>query len=169
MTQRGFNLFVLLLMTVVVIVIAIDTPPFVVTLTVGGPILIIYGSWRIGRRRRWSRWQRIAITLVGLALWALWAYSPHFIVPPQPKFSPSEASLAAKAEQQVREKLDSWNDWVVRMDVTQVVQGPEKDQVCVVGYTLFYLPVFRYEVYWYHSGPVSGGGTRRPWPWPCLR
>jgi hypothetical protein len=164
--KRWFSLFVLLLVTI----IFITTPLLLtVTLTLGGPILIIYGSRRIGRWRCWSRRQQLVILIVGLALWAVWAYSPRLIVPPQPYFSPSEARLAAKAEQQVHGSLDSWNDWGMRMDVTQVVQGPEKDRVCVVGYTLFYLPVFRYEVYWYHSGPVAGGGTRRPWPWPCLQ
>lgn len=38
----------------------------------------------------------------------------------------------------------------------------------VVGYTLFYIPVFRYEVYWVHSSSVDGGGIYRPWPLACL-
>jgi MFS family permease len=164
--QRRFRLSVLLLVAIIVITTPLG---LLLALTVGGPILIIYGSWRIGRRRGWSRGQQMVITIVGLALWAVWAYSPRLIVLPQPYFSPPEARLAAEAERQVRAHLDSWNDSVMRMDVPQVVQGPEKDQVCVVGYTLFYLPLFRYEVYWYHSGPVAGGATLRPWPLPCVR
>lgn len=164
--QRRFRLFVLLLVAVIVITTPLG---LLLALAVGGPVLIIYGSWRIGRRRGWSRGQQMIIAIVGLALWAVWAYSPRLIVLPEPYFSPSEARLAAGAERQVRGHLDSWNDSVMRMDVTQVVQGPEKDQVCVVGYTLFYLPLFCYEVYWYHSGPVAGGATLRPWPLPCVR
>ncbi|MFQ6059404.1 MAG: hypothetical protein ACE5MB_11070 [Anaerolineae bacterium] len=138
-------------------------------LALGGPILVILGSQLVGRWRRWSRRQQVITAIAGLALLAFWALSPRLIALPRPDFQFQQARLAAEAEQNVRGHLDSWNAWVLRMDITQVVQGPEKDQVCVVGYTLFYLPLFRYEVYWYHSGPVAGGATLRPWPLPCPR
>lgn len=136
-------------------------------LLLGGPILIIYGSRRLGH---WSLRQQLLTAMVGLAVWAFWAYSPRLIVPPQPSFSPAEARLATRAEQQVRGSLDSFNELVMRMDVTQVVREPEKDRICVVGYSFFYLPVFRYEEFFNRdpSDPLSGGGTARPWPWPCL-
>lgn len=167
MTQHQFGLIILLLVAIGVIA----TPPLLVpALLFGGPSLIIYGGRRIGRRQRWSLRRQLLIAVLGLAVWAFWAYSPRLIVPPPPDFSPSEVRLAAKAERQVRGSLDTWNDWVLRMDVTQVVREPEKDRICVVGYSFFYLPMFRYEVFFNRdpSDPVSGGGTARPWPWPCL-
>ena len=164
-SERLWPLLVGLLVAIVVIAIP---PLLVVALALGVPLGLILGVRHMGRHRHWSGRRRLVLTCLGLILWALWGYSPHLITPSRPEFSPEQARLAARADRDVREHLDSWNEWVMRMDVTQVVQEAEKDRVCVVGYTLFYIPMFRYEVYWDRSSNEAGGGTYRPWPLTCL-
>ena len=162
-TQRGFRLFILLLVAIIVITM----PPFFVPgLAVGGSILIIIGIRYAGQRHGWPRWSQVVATATGLALLAIWAVAPCFVAPPRHTFPSEQAQLAVMAEQEVHGQLDSWNALALHVVTQRVVEVPDGYRTCTTGFSYFYAPLFRYDIHWDHQRRPRGGSLQ-PWPLPC--
>lgn len=158
--------FVLLLILLTTISLVFVLPMFSVPVIVGGPVALILGVRYMGRRRSWPRWLTLLTAMTGLALLGIGASAPRYFPPSRPQFSPDKAQLAARAEEELRGQLDSWNNAVFHIITQRVVEVPDGYRTCTVGISYFYLPLFRYEIRLSDEG-WPRGGTFRPWPEPC--
>ncbi len=116
--------------------------------------------WRIlAIALRWSeRPLRLRLLFVLLLMVLPWAVTPRFILPPQPQISGEEARLAINARRAAEFTYRITGLWVQRLAledvrVLPVVNADERDlvnqvggQVCLRGYTYFFMPWRHYRI-----------------------
>jgi hypothetical protein len=137
--------------------------------------------WRIlGLGFRWSeqsiRARLLFVLIVGILPWAL---LPRFVEPPQPSPTGEALRLATNARRAAEFTYRITGFWVHRLaleDVRQLQPASELDfdtanqvgsQVCLRGYTYFYIPWRRYRVDLDVSGATALGLVQLPLSTSC--
>ncbi|MEZ4681810.1 MAG: hypothetical protein R2932_47115 [Caldilineaceae bacterium] len=129
-------------------------------------ILSIAVHWE---QRSW----RSQLLLIITAMILPWALTPRFISPPQPTLRGEEERLAINARRAAEFTYQITGVWVQRLAIEDVrILDPDADptlesvnrvggQVCLRGYTYFFIPWHRYRI------DLDGiGRTRCGW-WSC--
>jgi hypothetical protein len=155
-------------------VYTVDLRPFIIflnllslpALSLGGPALVLATIRLMSNRWSWSGWQRLVTAATGLVLLSIWALAPYWIAPTRLETVPQHAQLVDMSERELRAQLDSWNVLALQVATQRIVEEPEGYRTCVVGYSYFYIPLFRYELRWDKVG-VLRGGSALPWPLAC--
>ena len=116
--------------------------------------------WRIlAIALRWTeRPLRLRLLFVLVLMVLPWAVTPRFIAPPQPRISGEEARLAINARRAAEFTYRITGIWVQRLAledvrILPVVEAEERDlvnqvggQVCLRGYTYFFMPWRHYRI-----------------------
>jgi hypothetical protein len=127
----------------------------------------------------WERSWRARLLFVLLVVVLPWALLPRFIEPPQPRTSGEDLRLATNARRAAEFTYRITGFWVQRLaleDVRYLVSDAELEsepsnvagsQVCLRGYTYFYLPWLHYRIDLDASGVTALSLTPLPLTTPC--
>ena len=135
----------------------------------------------VGNAIRWENRSRRSRLLFLLVLFIVpWALLPRYLEPPQPATRGEELRLVTNARRSAESTYGITGLWVQRLaleDVRQLSPNPlsestpdlaaVRSQVCLRGYTYFYIPWRRYRVDLEPTGVNALGLAELPLEGPC--
>ncbi len=133
----------------------------------------------LGMALEWrSRSTRFRLTLLLFVFVLPFAYMPRLLDPPQPILQGENQRLAINAQRTAQFTYSLTGPWVQRLAVEDIRNlpattaaafgfEPDTTQVCLRGYTYFYLPWRRYRIILDTSGVVALNLAELPLDQPC--